>query len=98
MDNHELNPAAPINVNNEWSQLEDNETKKVTEKPPVQQLGGVALNTVKNLETDQGVTEKEQTPESDRISELLSRVPAEERGDLPALFEAVPRKCTRKIC
>ena len=96
MLNHELDLTTPINISNEPPELENNEVENITEKPPIQQLGGVALNTVKNLETNQDATEKEQTSESDKILELLSRIPAEERGDLPALFEAVPESVQEK--
>ena len=96
MRNHELNSIAPIDTNNELPQSENNETERITGKTSVRQLGRTALNTIKNLEANQDTTEKEQTPETDKISELLSRVPIEERGDLPALFDAVPENVQEK--
>ena len=96
MLNHEFDLTTPINTSNESPELKNNKVENITKKPHIQQLGGVALNTVKNLETNQDATEKEQTSESDKILELLSRIPAEERGDLSALFEAVPESVQGK--
>lgn len=74
MDNREPNLTAPTNAGNEWTQP----GAETVAKPSTRPLGEVALDAAKNSETNQ------------RISNLLSRVSAEERDDLPALFAAVP--------
>ncbi len=80
MDNHEPNLTTQTNTGNEWIQS----GAEAVEKPSVRSLGEAALDAAKNSETDQ------------RILDLLSRVPAEERGDLPALFAAVPESTQAK--
>ncbi len=84
----QVNAYQPIDKTVDEGKSSDPETVN-NNKVSDQQFGAVALEKVADKN-------KEQNPETDRISELLMRVPEEERGDLYTLLEAVPENIQDK--
>lgn len=96
MQNNKVNLTSPNSMDSTPFGLESSEAENISIGSSVQPGDDLAISAVKAFAASESSPETEKASEPDKITEILSRVPIEERGNLPSLFAAVPENIQEK--
>ena len=96
MQNNKVNLISPSPIGSTPLGSESRESGNINISSSVQPRDDLAISGVKAFAASESSPETEKASEPDKITEILSRVPIEERGNLPSLFAAVPENIQEK--
>ena len=96
MQNNKINLTGSNSTDSTPLGLENREAENISISSSAQPGDDLAISAVKAFAASESSPETEKTSEPDEITEILSRVPIEERGNLPSLFAAVPENIQEK--
>lgn len=96
MQNNKVNLISPSPLGSTPLRSESRESGNISIGSSAQPGDDLAISAVKAFAASESSPETERASEPDKITEILSRVPIEERGNLPSLFAAVPENIQEK--
>ncbi|MBR2544034.1 hypothetical protein IKF04_01895 [Candidatus Saccharibacteria bacterium] len=96
MQNNKVNLTSHNSIDSTPLGLESSEAENISIGSSAQPGDDLAVSAVKAFAASESSPETEKASEPDKITEILSRVPVEERGNLPSLFAAVPENIQEK--
>lgn len=96
MQNNKVDLTSPSPIGSTPLGSESRESGNISISSSAQPGDDLAISAVKAFAASESSPETEKASEPDKITEILSRVPIEERGNLPSLFAAVPENIQEK--
>ena len=96
MQNNKVNLTSHNSIDSTPLGPESREAENISIGSSAQPGDDLAISAVKAFAASESSPETEKASEPDKITEILSRVPVEERGNLPSLFAAVPENIQEK--